>query len=99
MDNIQLDLDENGKGAFRAMEHGAQLGEMVIQVAGRNLTVYHTGVAPQAEGKGLAKALLAAMVDHARRHQLKVIPLCPFVHAQFQRHPEAYADLWKKAER
>jgi predicted GNAT family acetyltransferase len=68
---------------------------MVISVSGSNLTVYHTEVLPQAEGRGLAKKLLVAMVDYARKNGLQVIPLCPYVHAQFKRHPGDYADLWK----
>ena len=38
------------------------------------------------------------MVDYARKHDLKVIPLCPYVHAQFKRHPDEYADVWNKQE-
>jgi predicted GNAT family acetyltransferase len=36
------------------------------------------------------------MVDYARGNHLKVIALCPFVHAQFARHPHDYEDIWKK---
>jgi hypothetical protein len=39
--------------------------------------------------------MLQAMVDHARKNGLKVIPLCPYVHAQFKRHPQEYSDLWQ----
>jgi predicted GNAT family acetyltransferase len=40
--------------------------------------------------------LLDAMIDYARKNNLKVITLCPFVHAQFKRHPEEYADVWDR---
>jgi uncharacterized protein len=33
------------------------------------------------------------MVEHVRKNSLKVIPLCPYVHAQFKRHREEYTDL------
>lgn len=98
MEEIQLQLNERGRGAFLATEGGKPLGEMVISVSGFDLTVYHTEVQPEAEGKGLAKKLLAAMVDYARRQGLRVIPLCPFVHAQFRRHPETYADVWNNPD-
>jgi predicted GNAT family acetyltransferase len=55
-------------------------------------------VSPKAEGKGFAKMLLEAMVDYVRKHDMKVIPLCPYVHLQFRRHPEQYADIWLKDE-
>ena len=98
MEDIQLQLDENGRGAFYLSEDGEQIGEMEISIDGQNLTVYHTEVAPKAEGRGFAKKLLNAMVEHARANQLKVIPLCPYVHAQFKRHEDAYADIWNKAQ-
>jgi hypothetical protein len=69
---------------------------MVVSISGKNLTVYHTEVSAKAEGKGFAKKMLNAMVEHARKNSLKVIPLCPYVHAQFKRHPDEYADIWNQ---
>ena len=96
MEEVKLEFLENGHGHFFINEEGEQLGEMEISISGNELTVYHTEVSPKAEGKGFAKKLLAAMVDHARKNALKVIPLCPYVLAQFRRHPEEYADVWAK---
>ena len=96
MEEIQLSLNENKNSAFYILEDGERLGEMVFSIEGRNLTVYHTDVSPKGEGKGLAKKLLTAMVDYAKANHLSVIPLCPFVHAQFQRHPDLYNDVWSK---
>lgn len=94
MDDVRLNLNANGHGTFYIMDGDEQMGEMVVSIAGSNLTVYHTEVSAKAEGKGLAKKLLTAMVEYARTKGLKVIPLCPYVHAQFKRHPEEYRDLW-----
>jgi predicted GNAT family acetyltransferase len=96
MENVKLELDENGRGHFYMLDGEEQIGEMEVSISGNNLTAYHTEVLPKAEGKGLAKKLLTTMVDHARKNALKVIPLCPYVHAQFKRHPEEYADVWTK---
>ena len=82
------------KGSFEINEGGIKLAEMEVGIAGDTLTVYHTEVAPEAEGKGLAKVLLTSMVEYARSNNLKVVPLCVFVLGQFKRHPEAYADIW-----
>jgi predicted GNAT family acetyltransferase len=38
------------------------------------------------------------MVEHARKNKLKVIPLCTYVHVQFKRHPDEYADVWNRDE-
>jgi predicted GNAT family acetyltransferase len=71
---------------------------MAVAISGDDLIVYHTEVAPKAEGKGLAKNLLTEMVSYARKYGLKVVPLCPYVHAQFKRHPEDFEDIWKKSK-
>ena len=94
MEEIKLVLNEKNRGAFLATEGGEQLGEMVIGLVGSELTVYHTEVSDKAEGKGLAKKLLSAMVEYARQHHLRVKPLCTFVHTQFRRRPAEYADIW-----
>ncbi|WP_121356947.1 GNAT family N-acetyltransferase [Flavisolibacter nicotianae] len=96
MEDVKLSLNEKGQGAFLILEDAKQLGEMVVSVSGTNLTVYHTEVSPEAEGKGLAKELLKAMVGYARKNGLKVTALCPYVHAQFKRHPDEYADVWNR---
>ncbi|HYG18225.1 MAG TPA: GNAT family N-acetyltransferase [Ohtaekwangia sp.] len=96
MGEIQLKLDDNGRGALLIDKDGDRLAEMGIGIANGNLTVYHTGVSERLQGQGIASKLLAIMVDYARKHQLKVIALCPFVLARFKRHPEQYADIWNK---
>ena len=93
---VELKLDKNNNGGFYIMDGAERIAEMAISISGKNLTVYHTEVSQKAEGKGLGKELLSAMVDYARKNGLKVIALCPFVHAQFKRHPEQYADIWNK---
>ena len=98
MQETKFILNEKGHGGFYILDGTEQLGEMVISINGNRLTVYHTEVSAKAEGKGLAKILLEAMVDYARKNDLKVIPLCPYVHLQFNRHPEQYADIWFKDE-
>jgi uncharacterized protein len=95
--SVSLDLNEKKHGAFTLLEDGEKMGEMVISIKDDLLTVYHTEVDSKAEGKGYAKILLAEMVKHAREQNLKVIPLCAFVHAQFKRHPEEYGDIWEQS--
>ena len=96
MNEITLKLDPNGRGSFFIDQDGERLAEMVISIAGNNLTVYHTEVSEKLKGQGVASKLLSAMVAYAREHELKVIALCPYVSAQFKRHPEQYNDIWNK---
>ncbi|GAB3805744.1 GNAT family N-acetyltransferase [Spirosoma humi] len=96
MTEIKLELNEKKHGAFNLYEDGVRIGEMVVSISGRNLTVYHTEV--DQEGKGFARQLLDKMVTYVRENGLMVIPLCPYVHAQFRHHPEAYSDIWQKPD-
>jgi predicted GNAT family acetyltransferase len=93
MNDITLKLDQDGKGSFFIDQEGERLAEMVISIADKNLTVYHTEVSEKLKGQGIATRLLSTMVAYAREHKLKVIPLCPYVLAQFKRHPEEYKDI------
>lgn len=96
MNEIQLRLNDAGHGAF-VIENGSErVAEMKIGIQNGNLTVYHTEVAESLKGQGIAQKLLSAMVSYARENKLKVIPLCPYVLAQFKRYPELYEDIWKK---
>lgn len=94
MASVSFKLDDKGQGNFSLSEANAELGKMVVGLYSTDLTVYHTQVIPEAEGKGYAKQLLDAMVSYAREHNLHVIPLCPYVLSQFRRHPDQYADIW-----
>ncbi len=96
MHDIQLKLNNNGRGAFVIEEGVEKLAEMVIAIAGDNLTVFHTQVDDKLKGQGIASELLSTMVQYARTHNKKVIALCPYVSAQFKRHPEQYADIWNQ---
>ena len=96
MAEVKLHLDENGKGAFKLISDGEEIGEMVVGILGASMRVYHTEVAPEYEGQGFSKKLLEAMVTYARENSLKVSPLCSFVHAQFKRHPDDFADIWNR---
>ena len=94
--DIQLTLNEHGRGAFFIEQEGKRVAEMEVRVVGADLIVYHTEVASELEGKGAAKAVLKEMVRYAREHRLKVTALCQFVYATFSRHPDEYADVWKR---
>ncbi len=59
---------------------------------GATLTVLHTEVPKELNGKGIGSALVRGLLDIARAQGLKVVPLCPFVAGYIAKHPE-YADL------
>jgi predicted GNAT family acetyltransferase len=52
----------------------------------------HTEVDPAFEGQGIGGMLARAALDQARAEGFGVVPLCPFIKAWIDRHPD-YADL------
>ena len=56
------------------------------------ITIDHTGVPPEYEGRGIAARLVNKAIADAREQGFKIIPVCSYVVAQFRRHPE-WADL------
>lgn len=77
---------EGGKGAFVALEEGKQVGEMTYSQAGdEKFIIDHTEVDPEEKGKGIGHVLLYKAVEYARDHNMKIVPLCPFAKASFDR--------------
>ena len=62
------------------------------RVDAATLDYRHTFVPPAMRGRGIASALTAYALRHARDENQKVIPSCPFVAAFVRRHPE-YQDV------
>lgn len=54
-----------------------------------SITLVHTEVPQASRGRGLGNQLIRAALDFAHFNQLKVVPVCPFVKAYLQKHPEA----------
>jgi len=59
---------------------------------GDRLTFLHTEVPREVEGRGVGSGLIRWALDRARRENLHVVPICPFVASFIRRHRE-YADL------
>ena len=91
---VQLELSPEGDGVFYIEIDGEAIAEMLFKLRGTTMTVYHTEVLPEDEGKGNAKMLLDEMVRYAREHTYKVHATCPYVLSVFKRQPEQYKDIW-----
>ena len=96
MEVTQIVFTDGVHGKVQLFSDDVQAGKMNIATTGERLTVFHTEVEPEYDGRGFAKLLLEKLVSYAREKGMKIIPLCPFVHAQFTRHPEKYDDVWFK---
>jgi hypothetical protein len=52
------------------------------------LVFHHTLVPDALRGQGLAGKVVKAGLDYARKHNLKVVPMCSYVATYIERHPE-----------
>lgn len=69
------------------------VAELVYRVDGRRMSMLHTWVPSPIEGRGVGSALVRAAVDEAMRRDLTIVPVCSFVRAWLDRHPEVQANL------
>lgn len=57
-------------------------------IRGDRIFMYHTEVPPVFRGRGYGEMLVRAALEFATERSLKVEPLCPFVRAYLEKHPE-----------
>ena len=88
MNEVQVKINDK-KGSFFIEIEGKQEAEMTFVFAGEDkIIIDHTGVNPGNEGKGLGKQMVAQAVTYARENNIKIIPLCPFAKATFQKNED-----------
>ncbi len=82
-------IEHGSKGAFIIKVNNERLAEMTYSKAGDSLIIIdHTEVSDALRGKGAGKQLVSAAVEYARANHLKILPLCPFAKAVFDKTPE-----------
>ena len=80
---------EESKGVFIAEKNGEKAGEMTYSMAGSNkMIIDHTEVNPEFKGQGVGKKMVLAAVEFARENSVKVLPLCPFAKATFDKNDD-----------
>ncbi len=78
--------ETDSKGAFFVQQGQERLAEMTYSRTNATLIVIdHTDVDERLKGQGVGRQLLDALVAWARETQTKVIALCPFAKAQFDK--------------
>lgn len=92
---MHLKHDKDGqKGAFYWDDDGRRLGESTYTMAGpEKLIIDHTEVDDSLRGTGKGAQLIEAIVAHARQHDLRILPLCPFARVMFQKKGDEWADV------
>ena len=77
-DESRFELEE--KGFLVWAEYRIRDGAYVIP---------HVEAEPPLRGSGAAGRLMGEIVEHARAHQLVIVPRCSYARIWFQRHPDA----------
>jgi predicted GNAT family acetyltransferase len=92
----EIKIEEKGsKGRYFVDGPDGAVAEMTFsRIGDHQLIIDHTGVPDAFRGQGIGLRLVTRAVEDARAAGKKIIPLCPFANAQFQRHPE-WADVLK----
>lgn len=79
-------INRESKGFFKAVSEGKEAGRMTYSWAGsEKFIIDHTEVNSEFNGKGVGKKMVLAAVEYARENKLKIIPLCPFAKAMFEK--------------
>ena len=87
-DGVQITVRDNPDEQRYEARTGEGLAVLYYGVDGQRITLIHTEVPPELEGRGIGGKLARYALDDARARGLQVIPVCPFVVAYLRRHPD-----------
>lgn len=96
------DADDTKPAITVTIEDGTRHGRYVGKVAGiddeaeitfthrgpKLISADHTGAPESMRGTGVAAAMVDFLVADARERGFKIIPICPYVRARYEKHPE-----------
>ncbi|MFJ6841782.1 GNAT family N-acetyltransferase [Streptomyces griseoluteus] len=83
--------DDRAAGRLEAVAEGEVVGHIeyfALDSPARALVPVHTIVEPAHEGQGIAGSLARELYALAGREGVPVVPLCPYVAAWAERHPD-----------
>jgi uncharacterized protein len=84
--------DNPARGRYEALVDGQVAALLFYRARKGELILVHTEVADEFEGQGIGSRLVAGALEDIRARGLRIVPICPFVKAYLERHPE-YTDL------
>ena len=93
-DTLAVEREDNARGG-RYVIHLAPDAEAEMtyrKTADHVIAVDHTFTPPAYRGRDVALRLATRLIEDARAEGTRIVPLCSYVAAQFQRHSE-WADL------
>lgn len=85
--------DEPAEARYVIDADGARAGFLSYRLQDGQISLLHAEIDPAVEGRGLGGQLTAFALDDARARDLSVLPVCPFVKAYIEHHPDDYLEL------
>jgi predicted GNAT family acetyltransferase len=85
-------VHDNGERKRFELEVEGHIAFSEYRRNGNVIEIRHTEVPPALGGKGVGSRLVRGLLDLIRAEGAKAVPVCPFVKAYIEKHPE-YADL------
>ena len=92
---ISPGVEHEAESSRFIMRRDGHLAVLEYQLFSDKVVFTHTEVPRELEGLGVGGSLARAGLEWARAHELRVVPICPFVAAYIGRHPE-YVDLVRR---
>lgn len=83
--------DNSARGRFE-MDAGSDVAVVNYRLAPGVITLSHTEVPEELEGRGLGSTIVRGVLDIVRARGLEVVPACGFVAAFIRKNPQ-YHDL------
>lgn len=70
-----------------------RMGEIGYAPQDGKLIATHTVVDDEFRGRGVAQELLDALVAHAEKEKMRIVPQCSFVASSFEKFPDKYRSV------
>lgn len=85
--------ENNRRGMFYIENEKGLIAELTYYKRDENIiTIDHTEVKREMENQGIGSRLIERSVEFARKHDLKIDPLCPFAEVKFDEN-DSYKDV------
>jgi predicted GNAT family acetyltransferase len=92
-----MKLTDNDVDGRYEIKLGDDVAFAHYQMRGNSIVFTHTEVPDELRGQGIGTDLIRGALDDARKRELTVVPLCPFVREFIEGNPE-YQDLVETGE-
>jgi uncharacterized protein len=90
MGDEQVKVTRNEAASRFEAQVDGQTAVAEFHLGDREMTLTHTVVPEELEGRGIASALIRGALDDARQRGVKVRPQCAFAAAYMKRHPDTH---------